>query len=61
MLVRHRLPPHNAVAAFAELRLFKSRVYSLEAMQPLFESWRQAVVCFNLVYETSVAANFRSI
>lgn len=61
VLIRHRLPSHNPAAASAIFGLLESRVHSLEPMQPLLESWRQAVVCLNLVDESGVTANLRGV
>jgi hypothetical protein len=56
MSVGNGITTHNAATSKSVLCLLMSRVNSLESMQTLLELWRQSVVGFCLVDETSVAS-----
>jgi hypothetical protein len=53
--VGNRITTHDTTTSKSILCLLMSRVNSLEPMQTLLELWRQSVVGFCLVDETSVA------
>lgn len=61
MLILDRLSSDNTTSVPAKLRLLKSRMYSLQAMQSLLERFREAVVRLDLISKQGVTANFRRV
>jgi hypothetical protein len=61
MLILHRLSPHHSSAFQAKFCLFKSRVYSLEAVQKFLNTRRKSFISLNLIDKNGVAANFGTV